>query len=172
MGNVKGVELREVTPSDVDRIYGWVIKPWYVNEFAGNAIPTPETHRAYFDNVFKSGACYLAVEYDGVHIGCAGVKYIENGHGEGWWYIGDESMRGRGIGSALIAQLVNYAELELGLSSMHAYVLETNIACRRVLEKNDFVLGSGKFGKLKNVQSVRYDLDFALKHGKKCSSSA
>ena len=41
MGNVKGVELREVTPSDVDRIYGWVIKPWYVNEFAGNAIPTP-----------------------------------------------------------------------------------------------------------------------------------
>lgn len=26
MGNVKGVELREVTPSDVDRIYGWVIK--------------------------------------------------------------------------------------------------------------------------------------------------
>lgn len=29
MGNVKGVELREVTPSDVDRIYGWVIKPWY-----------------------------------------------------------------------------------------------------------------------------------------------
>ena len=45
MGNVKGVELREVTPSDVDRIYGWVIKPWYVNEFAGNAIPKPETHR-------------------------------------------------------------------------------------------------------------------------------
>ena len=79
----------------------------------------------------ESGACYLAVEYDGVHIGCAGVKYIENGHGEGWWYIGDESMRGRGIGSALIAQLVNYAELELGfVQRARSYVLETNIACQ------------------------------------------
>mgnify|MGYP000119771315 FL=1 len=77
MGNVKGVELREVTPSDVDEDLRLGYQAWYVNEFAGNAIPTPETHRAYFDNVFKSGACYLAVEYDGVHIGCAGVKYIE-----------------------------------------------------------------------------------------------
>ncbi|WP_165055151.1 MULTISPECIES: GNAT family N-acetyltransferase [unclassified Adlercreutzia] len=159
------VTLRRVEPSDVDRIFEWVVQPWYVNEFAGNAVPTPETHKAYFDAVFESGACFLAVLYGGAHVGCAGVKYIEGTHGEGWWYIGDDSMRGKGIGTALIAALAEYAEEELGLKSMHAYVLETNVGCRRALEKNGFSPTFGDFGEHKGVANVRYDLVFASRAG-------
>lgn len=158
----RAVTLRKVEPSDVGRIFEWVTQPWYVNEFAGNAVPTPETHKEYFDAVFESGACYLAVLYGEEHVGCAGVKYIEDGHGEGWWYIGNESMRGRGIGTALIAKLVEFAKKELGLKSMHAYVLETNVGCRRALEKNGFSLTLGDHGEHKGIANVRYDLTFAV----------
>ena len=160
MSSMGNVTLRKVEPGDVDRIYGWVKNPWYVNEFAGRGVPTPETHHAYFEKVFASGDCYLAVEWDGEHVGCCGIKYIEGGHGEGWWYIGDESMRGKGIGTALIAALVEYAKKELGLTSMHAYVLETNIGCRRALEKNGFTLTPGEYGAHGDIPNVRYDLRF------------
>lgn len=165
----KRVTLRKVVPEDVERIFEWVVEPWYVNEFAGNAVPTPESHKAYFENVFASGACYLAVDYGGAHVGCAGVKYIENGHGEGWWYIGDESMRGKGVGTMIIGELVQYARRELGLDSMHAYVLETNLACRRALEKNGFRLTEGEFGDHKGILNVRYDLAFeSVTRAEKC----
>lgn len=161
--------MRKVEPGDVDRIYGWVKNPWYVNEFAGRGVPTPESHRAYFERVFASEEVFLAVERDGEHVGCCGIRYIEGGSAEGWWYIGDESMRGKGVGTALISALVEYAKTELGLTSMYAHVLETNVSCRKALEKNGFMLMPGSYGEHGGVLRVRYNLSFfepGSRHGK------
>jgi hypothetical protein len=57
------VALRPIEYGDVDRIFGWVSKPWYVEEFCGSAMPTRESHRVYFDNILNS-------KYEGGGIPC------------------------------------------------------------------------------------------------------
>lgn len=47
------VTLRTIQEDDIDRVYDWVSKPWYVDEFAGSAMPIRDTHRAYFDSILK-----------------------------------------------------------------------------------------------------------------------
>lgn len=150
------ITLRDIREDDVDRVFGWVSRPWYVEEFAGSAMPTLDAHRAYFDSIIGEGACFLAVEFEGVHVGNAGVKNILNGEGEIWYYIGDESWRGKGIATALVAELIDYSRRLLHLETLYARVLESNTGSRRVLEKNGFQLASDNFGFHNGTLMLKY----------------
>ncbi|WP_333491934.1 GNAT family N-acetyltransferase [Eggerthella sinensis] len=102
------------------------------------------------------GVCFLAVEFEGVHVGNAGLKNIHNGKGEIWYYIGDESWRGKGIATALVAELIDYSR-DLCLEALYARVLENNVGSRRVLEKNGFQLASDNFGLHKGMLMLKYE---------------
>lgn len=75
---MSSVALRDIRESDVDRVFDWVSKPWYIDEFAGSAMPTPDAHKTYFESILGGGVCFLAVEFEGIHVGNAGVKNINN----------------------------------------------------------------------------------------------
>jgi RimJ/RimL family protein N-acetyltransferase len=55
-----------------------------------------------------------------------------------WYLLGDEQLRGRGIISEAVRQLSQRAFSELSLASLHAWIMEDNVASRRVLEKSGF----------------------------------
>ena len=154
---MSSVALRDIRESDVDRVFDWVSKPWYVDEFAGSAMPTPDAHKTYFESILGGGVCFLAVEFEGVHVGNAGVKNISNGEGEIWYYIGDESWRGRGIATILVAELIEYSRSIFDLKAIYARVLESNVGSRRVLEKNGFRLAYDNFGFYKGTLMLKYE---------------
>lgn len=52
---MSSVALRDIRESDVDRVFDWVSKPWYVDEFAGSAMPTPDAHKTYFESILGGG---------------------------------------------------------------------------------------------------------------------
>jgi RimJ/RimL family protein N-acetyltransferase len=55
-----------------------------------------------------------------------------------WYLLGDQQVKGRGIISEAVRQLARLAFSELFLTSLYAWIMEDNIASRRVLEKSGF----------------------------------
>ena len=146
------ISLRAVAPGDKERTFAWVTQTWYLNEFAGRKKPTWESHAEFFDNVASDDTQrYFAVICDGAHIGNAGLKYINEENPECWYYIGEESFRGRGLSKKIVKQLVEYACENLHLEKLQAKILDWNIASIKAVEANGFVKIEGDFGSFKGA---------------------
>lgn len=92
------VSLRRFISYNVARTYDWVSNPWYMGKFAGSAVPTPGTHRGYFENVLVDHEqVFFAVCVSEFFIGNAGHKYFEGACCECWYYIVNELQRGKGL---------------------------------------------------------------------------
>jgi ribosomal-protein-alanine N-acetyltransferase len=55
-----------------------------------------------------------------------------------WYALGKAELSGRGIATAAVRQLTDVAFGEMALASVYAWVMEGNVASRRVLEKVGF----------------------------------
>lgn len=137
--SVGDVSLRPFSADDVERTYEWVSNPWYTEDFAGSAAPTPEAHRKYFENVLADcGQIFLAVCVDGVHIGNAGLKYFNGTSCECWYYIGDETQRGKNYANAIVRLLCQVAFSFKGVGCVRARVLTTNFKSSKALLSSGF----------------------------------
>ena len=135
----ENVSLRRFHSDDVSRTYAWVSRPWYTNDFAGSASPTPETHQKYFENVLtENNQVFLAVCAEGKHIGNAGLKYFDGASCECWYYIGDESKRGKGYANLIVDLLCQVAFSIKGINRVKARVLMTNSRSSKALLLNGF----------------------------------
>ena len=79
-----------------------------------------------------------------------------------WYLLGDQQLKGRGIISEAVRQLARLAFSELSLASLHAWIMEDNVASRRVLEKSGFH-ECGRFRKAacsdgRQVDRIYFDL--------------
>lgn len=134
------IALRSIAVGDKERTFVWVTNPWYMNEFAGRAKPTRESNEAFFDMTAKDGTQkYFAVDCDGVYIGNAGLKHIDEEECECWYYIGEKSYRGRGLSKKIVSCLLNEAKLLDGVVSVEAKVLQSNVKSAKALLANGFV---------------------------------
>lgn len=133
------ISLRPFSPNDIELAYEWVSNSWYTGEFAGSAAPTPESHRKYFEDVLADrGQIFLAVCAGGTHIGNAGLKYFNGTSCECWYYIGDETQRGRGYANAIVRLLCRVAFSVKGIDCVKARVLTTNPKSSKALLSNGF----------------------------------
>ena len=133
--------LRAFTVDDVAKTFEWVTNPWYTGDFGGASIPTEDSHHTYFQGVLvDDGQIYLAVCVDGRHIGNAGLKYFEGDACECWYYIGDETQRGKGYANEIVKLLCEVAVTVDGLNTVKARVQKTNPKSWKALLTNGFVL--------------------------------
>lgn len=87
------------------------------------------------------------LEVDETPSGACGIKHIlsdENGNkiGEYWGYIGDKSLRGKGIGGQMVDEMIQSAR-ELGISKLYLKVMEYNLPARKLYIKKGFEVVSG-----------------------------
>ncbi|BAK44094.1 GNAT family N-acetyltransferase [Eggerthella sp. YY7918] len=135
----KKIKIRSIKEGDLRRTFTWVSQPWYLEEFAGRKKPTWESHMAFFTALESDHTqLYFAVEYDKVHIGNAGLKYITDNSCECWYYIGDINYRGMGLSSRIVELLSEYAYKELKIDSIKARILETNLPSIGAVKANGF----------------------------------
>jgi UDP-4-amino-4,6-dideoxy-N-acetyl-beta-L-altrosamine N-acetyltransferase len=102
---------------------------------------SPEEHRRWIENLkTKATAKAWAIRFDGRPIGLVSLTNInlEEKTAEWGFYIADESTRGKGIGSAVLYQLLEYAFETLKLRSLSTSVMENNPNALHLYEKFGF----------------------------------
>lgn len=99
---------------------------------------TEETQREWFESLDGRDDYYIrGIRYNGIPVGACGLKHINDHDAELWCYIGEESVRGKGIGHKIINHLIMYGK-HLNLNSIWLYVIPLNVAAMRLYESHGF----------------------------------
>jgi RimJ/RimL family protein N-acetyltransferase len=78
------------------------------------------------------------IKFRGLPVGACGLKHVSNYTAECWWYIGDMSVHGVGVGFVM-SQLVLKKAKEIKLSSLWCKVLIENKISENHFKKIGFV---------------------------------
>lgn len=137
------IYLRPMTEADTDKIVGWRNKPSVKNYFIYQADFTREGHLHWLHEVVETGkACQMMIcdkETDEA-LGSVYIRDIDRTHHKGEYgiFIGEESARGRGIGTQAASLMIRYGFEDLGLHRIYLRVLAGNAQAIRSYEKAGF----------------------------------
>jgi hypothetical protein len=102
---------------------------------------TKEEHQRWIENL-KKGTTAKAwiIRYNGKPVGLVSLSDIDYKNKTASWgfYIADETLRGKGIGSATLYKLMKYVFDEMNFNKMHTMVLENNPVAMQLYEKFGF----------------------------------
>ncbi|MBR3761979.1 MAG: GNAT family N-acetyltransferase [Lachnospiraceae bacterium] len=137
------VYLRPMTEADTDMVVAWRNKPSVKNYFIYQADFTREGHLRWLHEVVEKGhACQMIIcDKEGdVPLGSVYIRDIDHSHHKGEYgiFIGEESARGRGIGTEAARLMIEHGFKELGLHRIYLRALAGNDAAVRSYEKAGF----------------------------------
>ncbi len=134
------VTLRKAIPEDFAQIAQWLsnreISRWLSSEWRNRDV-TASTIAILARN--QRNAVYLVLS-DGVPCGMAAFSEIDtvDKTANVWYFLGDQSLAGKGVTTAAIRQFVRLGFNEMQFNSLAAWAMETNRPSQRVLEKAGF----------------------------------
>ena len=138
------VRLRPIADADTDLIVKWRNTPSVVQNFIFRQTFTPEMHRSWLATKVATGQ---VVQYIIIHkaddkpVGSVYYRDIDNHNRSAEYgiFIGEESARGKGLGTETAKLFTDFGFAELQLHRISLRVLAENTAARRSYEKADFV---------------------------------
>lgn len=138
------VMLRPITDADTDLIVKWRNTPSVVQNFIFRQTFTPEMHRSWLATKVATGQVvqYIIVDKaDGKPVGSVYYRDIDphNRSAEYGIFIGEESARGKGLGTETARLFTDFGFAGLHLHRISLRVLVENTAARRSYEKAGFV---------------------------------
>lgn len=158
------VSIRHVTEADTDNIVKWRNAPSVTEHFIYRTPLTPEAHLNWFRNRIQKGEVAQFVitdEETGQDVGSVYLRDIDmqNKKCEYGIFIGEESCRGKGIGSAAAKLALDYAFDELGLNRVYLRVFADNTRAIKSYENAGF-RREGTFREDVIIDGVGYDMVF------------
>ena len=132
--------IEPLLPEHFEQVAAWLSRPgtnkWLSGEWRDHQA-TPSILAITARN--RRNRLYL-VRHESAPCGLVGLAEIDPADRIAmvWYLLGDERLKGRGIISEAVRQLARLALSELSLASLHAWIMEDNVASRRVLEKSGF----------------------------------
>lgn len=150
------VKLRIIGLSDCNENYLNWLNDYETNLYMDTRwIPqTLDSIRQFVSTVTESTNNYLfAVEYENKHVGNIKLGHIDYIHkfADVSYFIGDKSVRGKGVASIAVNLVCGFAFEDVHLNKTIAGTYPQNIASQKVLERNGF--------KLEGVQKSQYFID-------------
>ena len=138
------VRLRPIADADTDLIVKWRNTPSVVQNFIFRQPFTPEIHRSWLATKVATGQVvqYIIIDKaDDKPVGSVYYRDIDgyNRSAEYGIFIGEESARGKGLGTETAKLFTNFGFAELQLHRISLRVLAENTAARRSYEKAGFV---------------------------------
>lgn len=143
------MHLRPLEEGDRERIYQWLQDPDLVS--LTFIVPGPNSSdrtnfsRLASDHYFNMlvqdpDRKTFAIVLDGAHVGSIGLKKIDLNRRscEFFMEVGPTDLRGKGIGSAALSMVLDYAYFELGMQTVNLEVLEFNEGALKVYERLGF----------------------------------
>ncbi len=137
------IYLRPMAEEDTDMIVAWRNKPSVKNYFIYQADFTREGHLYWLHEVVEKGrACQMVIcdKADDKPLGSVYIRDIDHTHHKGEYgiFIGEETARGRGIGTQAAKLMIKHGFEELGLHRIYLRALAGNDQAVRSYEKAGF----------------------------------
>jgi RimJ/RimL family protein N-acetyltransferase len=141
--------IEPLLPEHLEQVGAWLSRPainkWLSGEWRDRQT-TPTILAVALRN--RRNKLFL-VRHESTACGLVGLSEIDTADKIGmvWYFLGDDALKGRGIISEAVRQLAQLAFREIPLMSLFAWIMEDNLASRRVLEKAGF----RECGRLRNA---------------------
>lgn len=135
------VTIRPVTEADTDRIIAWRNAPSVMAHFIYRTPLTRKAHLNWLHNRVETGEVAQFVIYDGeTAVGSVYLRDIDrsNQKCEYGIFIGDDSCRGKGIGTVAAKLALAYAFEELQMNRVYLRVFADNTRAIKSYEKVGF----------------------------------
>lgn len=138
-----GIYLRPMTAADTEMIIRWRNSESVQKRFIYRQPFTKESHENWIKTMIETGMAVqmmICLKEDNVPVGSVYVRDIDRTHHKGEYgiFIGEESVRGKGIGTAAAKQMIAYAFDELKLHRLFLRVFADNEQAIRSYEKAGF----------------------------------
>jgi UDP-4-amino-4,6-dideoxy-N-acetyl-beta-L-altrosamine N-acetyltransferase len=134
------IYLRPITVEDTDMVLSWRNKKEVVENYIYRKPITREEHLNWLATKVDKGLVHqfiVCLKGDNRPVGSVYLQHFEeeNRKAESGIFMGEESIKGKGIGTEAVVLLKNYAFETLGLHKVMARVLAYNAASLRLHEK-------------------------------------
>lgn len=138
------VTLRPIEKSDTDLIVAWRNNPLVRRNFIFQEIFTKEMHEGWLENMVATGKVvqFIIIEREGsLPVGSVFIRDIDEVHKKGEYgiFIGEDKMRGKGLGTEATRLILDYGFGPLGLNKIFLRVLADNAGAIRSYEGAGFV---------------------------------
>lgn len=158
------VMLRPMTEQDTDNVIKWRNSPSVMENFIFRTPLDREAHLNWYNNRVLTGdvAQFIIVDTDtDTDVGSVYLRDIDKQHKkcEFGIFIGEESCRGKGIGSSAAKLILDYAFQELKLNRVFLRVFAQNPRAIKSYEKAGFK-HEGTFRDDVIIDGVAYDMVF------------
>ena len=135
------VTIRPITYDDTENIIKWRNSEYVNSRFIDRRLFTKESHEAWLKNYVETGrVAQFIILLDGEAVGSVYLRDIDPDTKEAEYgiFIGEESARGKGVGTKSAKLILKYAFEELGLKKIFLRVLKNNPGAVRSYEKAGF----------------------------------
>ena len=137
------IYLRPMTEDDTDKIVAWRNQDSVRKYFIYQSEFTREGHLYWLHEIVEKGrACQMIIcdSKTDKALGSVYIRDIDHDHHKGEYgiFIGEESARGRGVGTEAARQMIRYGFEQLGLHRIYLRVLAGNERAIRSYEKAGF----------------------------------
>lgn len=158
------VSIRPITEADTDKIVKWRNAPSVMEHFIYRTPLTREDHLNWFHNRVQTGEVFqfmIVDEEAGEEVGSVYLRDVDaqNKKCEYGIFIGEDSCRGKGIGSAAAKLALDFAFEELKLNRVFLRVFADNTRAIKSYENAGFVC-EGRFRDDVIIDGKAYDMVF------------
>ena len=135
------IHLEKFSEKHLPKTYNWMLDVDLRRNFLFRKIISPNDHQTWYKNYLLDETQYInAIYYNNEYIGNIGFKNIDkiNNNAETWIYIGEISMKGKGIGSGVYEEFIKSSNF--GLHKIYANIAEFNVSSIKMYQKSGFVI--------------------------------
>lgn len=139
-----GIYLRLMTSDDTDLIIEWRNKDDVRKNFIYQELFTREGHESWIKNMIQTGRAVQMIICElsgGKPLGSVYIRDIDRKHNKAEYgiFIGEDSARGRGVGTAAAKLMLQYCFDEEKLHRVYLRAFASNLQAIRSYEKAGFV---------------------------------
>lgn len=137
------IYLRLMSPKDTDLIVKWRNSDAVRKRFIYQKLFTRQSHEEWIEKMVNTGKVVqmiICIKEDDTPVGSVYIRDIDNVHHKGEYgiFIGEETARGKGIGTRAAHLMVQYAFEELHLHRLFLRVFADNTQAISSYEKAGF----------------------------------
>ena len=135
------VHLEPFAEKHLDKTYQWMLDKELRKNFLFRKNLSVADHKHWFDSYLHDKTQRIfAVYYNDIHVGNVGFKHIDkiNNNAETWIYLGEVSVKGKGIAAKSYQKLIENYRTEF--HKIYAHIASFNESSVKMYRKAGFVL--------------------------------
>jgi len=141
------ISLRDIRPEDKDKIRQWRNKPEIAKFMYTDHTISEEEHEKWFSRIMSDPTCrYWIIVCDDRDVGVVNIYNLDPRNKRCYWafYVAEEGLRGRGVGSFVEYSTLLYVFEQLQFKKLCCEVLDFNTSVVEMHQKFGFQV-EGKF---------------------------